>query len=61
MAYKYHLFPSLVITMTLIIARMVEGLHRIANNFPLYSSVPFNSCITIVFHRPYHHTCNDGG
>ena len=37
--YKYHLFPSLVITMTLIIARMVEGLHRIANNFPLYSSV----------------------
>ena len=39
---KYHLFPSLVITMTLIIiARMVEGLHRIANNFPLYSSVQF--------------------
>ena len=38
-AFKYHLFPSLVITMTLIIARMVEGLQRIANNFPLYSSV----------------------
>ena len=37
--YKYHLFPSLVITMTLIIARMVEGLQRIANNFPLYLSV----------------------
>ena len=36
---KCHLFPSLVITMTLIIARMVEGLHRLANNFPLYSSV----------------------
>ena len=36
---KYHLFPSLVITMTLIIARMEEGLHRLANNFPLYSSV----------------------
>ena len=36
---KYHLFPFLVITMTLIIARMVEGLQRIANNFPLYSSV----------------------
>ena len=36
---KCHLFPSLVITMTLIIARMVEGLQRIANNFPLYSSV----------------------
>ena len=36
---KYHLFPSLVITMTLIIARMVEGLHRLANNFPFYSSV----------------------
>ena len=36
---KYHLFPSLVITMTLIKAWMVEGLHRLANNFPLYSSV----------------------
>ena len=36
---KCHLFPSLVITMTLIIARMVEGLHRLANNFPLNSSV----------------------
>ena len=36
---KCHLFPSLVITITLIMARMVEGLHRLANNFPLYSSV----------------------
>ena len=37
---KCHLFPSLVITMTLIIvARVVEGLHSIANNFPLYTSV----------------------
>ena len=38
---KCHLFPSLVITMTLIIARMVECLQRIANHFPLYTSVQF--------------------